>query len=110
MGSNRGLGLFHCIEWRRAVGNNARPYWMHRCQGILTFSSALEADLISPVFDCEHATHPSVMAPERRLQDPEQRFHTSWVRLRSQLPFASSQFRRERTLARASAIEQSAAP
>ena len=95
MGSNRGLGLFDCIWWRIATDDNARVYSMHRRQGILTFSSALEADLIGPVLDCEHETHLSVMAPEHRLQNPEQRFHTFCVRLRSQLPFASGQFRKE---------------
>ena len=42
---------------------------------------------------------------------PRKRFHQSCARCRrSQLPLASSQFSKERTLARARAIEQSAAP
>ena len=46
-----------------------------------------------------------------KLENPNhRRLYESWARLRSQHPLASSQLSRDRTLARARAIEQSAAP
>lgn len=111
MGSNPGdLDPACLIEWRTEVGGSTRPYGMHRCPGILEFLPTLEADAVGSFLDGEHATDLSVMAPKRRVQNPEQWFHKSCARLRSLLPLASSQSSRERTLARARAIEQSAAP
>lgn len=73
--------------------------------------SAVEADLVRAVFDCEHAAEVSVPAAKDKLEKGLQRFHISCDRWRrSQLPLASNHWSRERTLARASAIEQSAAP
>jgi hypothetical protein len=52
-----------------------------------------------------------VMASAGQTERPKKRFHQSCARCRrSQLPLASSQANKERTLARARAIEQSAAP
>jgi hypothetical protein len=73
--------------------------------------STLQADLVRPFLDREYTTPLAVMATEGKLENPKQWFHKSSVRCRrTQLPWASSQSSRERTLARARAIEQSAAP
>jgi len=86
-----------------------------RCEPVghirqLEFPSTIKADLIRTVLDGEHATHTTVTASKGKLENPEQRIHWSRSRRRSQLPLASSQVSRERTLARARAIAQSAAP
>ena len=73
--------------------------------------STLEADLIGSLLNCEHPTDLVVMTPKRKLEHPKScGFHTFCGRLRSQEPLASSQPSRVRMLARAKAIEQSAAP
>jgi hypothetical protein len=75
------------------------------------FLSAVEANLIRSVFDREHTAEMTVPAAENKLEHSQQEFHKSCARWRrSQLPLASSQSSRERTLARARAIAQSAAP
>jgi hypothetical protein len=75
------------------------------------FSPTVEADLVRAAFDREHTAEVTVPAPKNILEDPQEQFHTSCARRRcSQLPLASSQSSRERTLARARAIAQSAAP
>jgi hypothetical protein len=110
MGAKPGnLSLFQVIK-RHTVGVSNRTYGMHRCPGIFQFLSTFEADPVGPPLDGENATQAAVTASKRRLQNPAQRFHKSRARLRSQELLASSQSSRERTLARASAIEQSAAP
>ena len=111
MGSDReDLGSFNVIQQRTTIGGSTRSYWMHRSPGIPEFLPTLETDPVCPFLDGEHATHLSVVAPKRRVQKPKQWFHKSCARLRSELPLASSQSSKERTLARARAIEQSAAP
>jgi len=71
----------------------------------------VEADLVCAVFDREHTAEVTVPAAKGKLENPKQWFHQSRVRWRrSQLPLASSHSSRERTLARARAIAQSAAP
>jgi len=103
--------MFDSAWWRITVGENARPYWMHRYPGILKFLSAIEADLVGPLLNCEHATDLPVMTPKCKVEHPKRSgFHKSGARLRSQEPLASSQSSRVRILARAKAIEQSAAP
>ena len=72
--------------------------------------ATFEADLVGSLLDREYSAHLLVTAPKDESENPQQRFHTSCARLRSQLPLASSHSSIERTLARASAIEQSAAP
>jgi hypothetical protein len=75
------------------------------------FSPAVEANLIRAVFDREHAAQVTVSAAENKLEHSQQEFHKSCARWRrSQLPLASSQHNRDRTLDRARAIAQSAAP
>jgi hypothetical protein len=74
------------------------------------FVSTIEADLVGPAFDREHATQMTVMTAKRKLDHPINRVHRSWSRLRSELPLPSSQFSKVVMLALASAIEQSAAP
>jgi len=73
------------------------------------FVSTIQADLVRPALDREHAAYVTVMTAERELDCPVQRVHRSSL-LRSQLPFTSSQFSNVVTLALASAIAQSAAP
>jgi len=75
------------------------------------FPSTVETDLVGAVFYREHPTEVTMAAAENKLENAEEYFHTSCARWRrSQLPLASSHSRRERTLARARAIAQSAAP
>ena len=74
------------------------------------FVSTIQANLVRPLLNCEHAADVTVVTAERELDHPMQRVHRSWSRLRSQLPLLSSQFRSAVTLALAKAIEQSAAP
>jgi len=79
--------------------------------GQVKFPATVKANLISAIFDGENATHVTMPAAKNKLEQAGERLHKSWARCRrSQLPFASSQSRRERTLARARAMEQSAAP
>jgi hypothetical protein len=78
--------------------------------GQFEFPPTVEAHLVCPVLDGEHAAHVAVPAAKDKLQKPWQ-LHKSCARCRrSQLPFVSSQSSRDRTLARASAMAQSAAP
>lgn len=75
------------------------------------FPSAVEADLVRAMLNREHTADVTVAASEDKLEKGLQQFHTScdlWRR--SQLPLVSNQPSSERTLARARAIEQSAAP
>jgi hypothetical protein len=97
-----------CPEARGRRG--ARPFGCVRI-GQVEFASTVEADLICAVFDGEHTAQVTVSATENKLEHGQQQFHKSPARWRrSQLPFASSHSSRERTLARARAIAQSAAP
>jgi len=95
---------FDTLCARRVAGSNDRSF------RTLKLPSALEADLVRSALDGEYATELAVPAPEDEFENPQQRIHTSCARRRSQLPLASSHSSRERTLARARAIEQSAAP
>ncbi len=71
----------------------------------------VEAHLVGAVFDGEDTAQVTMPATKNKLENPAQRFHQSCARWRrSQLPLASSHSSRERTLARARAIAQSAAP
>ncbi len=73
--------------------------------------SAVEAYFIRVVFDREHTAQVTVTAAKYKLENYREGFHRSCARWRrSQLPLASSHLSRERTLARAKAIAQSAAP
>ena len=78
--------------------------------GKLKFVATIQAGLVRPVVNREHAAKVTVVTAERELDHPMQRVHRSWSRRRSQLPLASSQFSNVVTLALASAIAQSAAP
>jgi len=100
-----------CESGRIGAIRHARSYGVHQCPGIVKFHSAVQADLIGPVLDGEHSTAVAVTTAEGKLENRKQRFHKSSARWRrSQLPLASSQASRERTLARARAMAQSAAP
>jgi hypothetical protein len=77
----------------------------------IEFPSTVEANLVGAVFDREYTAEVTMPAAKHKLEDVQQEFHKSCARWRrSQLPFASSHSSRERTLARARAIAQSAAP
>jgi len=77
----------------------------------IEFPSTVEADAVGAAFDREHTAEVTVPAAKDKLESPEQQFHKSCTRCRrSQLPLVSSHSSRERTLARASAMAQSAAP
>ncbi len=79
--------------------------------GKIEFPSAVEANLVRPVFDREYPADMTVAAAENKLEDTEEQIHKSCARWRrSQLPLASNHSSSERTLARAKAIAQSAAP
>src|ERR1700730_16030180 len=101
----------HAVAGRIGPIGNAQPYGVHQSPGILKFLSTVQADLVRPFLDREHGSPFAVMASEGKLEHLQEWFHKSSARFRrSQLPWASSQSTRERTLARARAIEQSAAP
>src|ERR1700676_1455893 len=101
----------HAVQERSGPIGNAQPYGVHQSPGILKFLSTVQADLVRPFLDREHGSPFAVMASEGKLEHLQEWFHKSSARFRrSQLPWASSQSTRERTLARARAIEQSAAP
>lgn len=72
---------------------------------------AVEANPVCAVFNREHAAQVTVPAPKNKLEDTQDQLHKSCARCRrSKLPLTSSHSSRELTLARANAIEQSAAP
>lgn len=79
-------------------------------RGHVEFAAAIEAHAVCPAPDRKCAAHVTMTAAEKHLKDPEQRVHRSRSRPRSELPLASSHASRERILARAKAIELSAAP
>ena len=77
----------------------------------IEFPSTIEANFVCAVFDREYPADMTVAATENKLEDCEKQFHKSCARWRrSQLPLASNHSSSERTLARANAIAQSAAP
>ena len=77
----------------------------------IKFLSALQTNLVRPLLNSEHTTHLAMMTSEGKLKNPQQESHKFCARCRrSQLPLASSQPSSVRTLVRARAIEQSAAP
>jgi len=77
----------------------------------IEFPPTVEADLVCAVFDREYSANMTVAAAENKLEDTDEQFHKSCARWRrSQLPFASNHSSKDRTLARAKAIAQSAAP
>jgi hypothetical protein len=79
--------------------------------GQIEFPTAVETDSVGAVLDGEHSAHVFMPATKYKLEDSEQPVHKSCARCRrSQLPLVSSHLRSERTLARASAMAQSAAP
>jgi hypothetical protein len=77
----------------------------------IKFLSALQTNLVRPLLNSEHTTHLAMMTSEGKLKNPQQESHKFCARCRrSQLPLASSQSSSVRTLVRARAMEQSAAP
>ena len=90
---------------------NIGPDRTHQLPRVWEFVTTLEADLVRSFLDRDNAAQFVVVTAEGKLVNPKQQSHKSSARCRcSQLPFTSSQSSSERTLARASAIEQSAAP
>jgi len=89
------------FKLRETVFATRSKLW-HQRPRILELLSTLQADLVRPFLDGEHTTLSAVMAPEGKLENPQQEFHQSCARCRrSQLPLASSHSTRERTLVRA---------
>ena len=112
----RGSGLFeagaddHRVSVAGARVRDIGSYGTHQLPGIWKFLTALDADLVCALLDGDDATQ-FMVTSKRKIGDPMQKSHKSSARCRrSQLPLASSHSSSERTLARASAIEQSAAP
>src|SRR5450755_3248952 len=98
------------IRLQTDARRSGRPYWDWSASQV-EFPSAIEADLVCAVFDSEYTALVAVPAAKDKLKYVEQKFHKScacWRR--SQLPLASNHSSRERTLARARAMAQSAAP
>ena len=94
------------VRVRSSVGSHG-----HVCVRQVEFLSTVEADPVGAVVNREHTAEVTVPAAKDKLENPQQRFHQSCARWRrSQLPLASSHSSSERTLARARAIAQSAAP
>ena len=73
------------------------------------FSSAIEADLVRPLLDCEDAAQVMVTAAKDELNYTPQTVHRLGSRRRWQIAFAPTQLGRMRTLLRAKAIAQSSA-
>jgi len=84
---------------------------VHLFPRVLNLFRALEADLIASVIDGEDAAQVGVTAAKEEPMYTSQDVHKSCALcLLLQSPLASSHSSSERTLAVASAIEQSAAP
>jgi hypothetical protein len=93
------------------IARSALSYGANRYQDALKFLPAHQAHLVRPVLDRKYAALLPVSASEEETKNVEQRLHKSSARCRrSQLPLASSHASKARTLPRARAIEQSAAP
>jgi hypothetical protein len=85
------------------------PNWSMRVRQV-EFPPAIKAHSIGTALDGEDATEVTVPTAKDELKNWQQ-FHKSCARWRrSQLPLASNHSSSERTLARARAIAQSAAP
>jgi hypothetical protein len=105
------FGTSNALLLRIGSADNIRSDGAHSRPGIFEFLSTLQADLIGPLVDCEHTTFLAVTTSEYKLENPKQEFHkSSALCRRSQLPLTSNQSSKARTLARARAIAQSAAP
>ena len=101
----------HACESPHYILDGAKRWLVNREEArgnILT--SFAQADLISAWVNREHSTRLAVTEPRQTRASETADFKSSARWRRSQLPLASSQSRRERTLARAKAIAQSAAP
>jgi len=70
----------------------------------------IEADLVRPPVDREDPAQVTVTAAKDELDYTPQTVHRPRSRLRLQIRFPSGQFSRLRTLLRAKALAQSAAP
>ena len=89
---------------------SSRPEWGFSVRQV-EFSSAVKADFISAMLNGEHTAEMMMPAAKKELEKTQEEFHKSCARWRrSQLPLASNHSKSERTLARARAIAQSAAP
>ena len=81
--SNRGDFSLPCgIQRRTGIVSNTRLHGLHQFPGIFKFPPTLDADLVCPFLDCEHATQLAMMAPKSKLQDPKQEFHKLCPRCR----------------------------
>src|SRR5260370_36167368 len=110
---DQGLGLSACMVRIRPEAGGRRSIggaWCKRVRQV-EFPATIEADSVGAVFDGEHAAEVTVPAAKNKLKDTQEQSHKSCARWRrSELPLASNHSSRDRTLARARAIAQSAAP
>jgi len=111
IGSNKRFWASNAFQWRVGAVDNIRSDGTHPNPGVFKLLPTLQAHLVRPVLDRKHTTLVAVTTSEYEMENPDRRLHRSSARLRrSQLPLASNQASRARTLARARAIAQSAAP
>ena len=93
-----------------AAQSKQRPAVWGMLRGQVEFPPTVEAHAVCAAFDGEDAAKVTMPAAKDELED-RQWLHNSCARWRrSQLPLASNHSSSERTLARARAIAQSAAP
>ena len=60
------------------IGRNQKRWAMMWHTGLaMQFSSTIQADLVRPLFDCEHAAEVTVMTAKGELKHPTQRVHRS---------------------------------
>jgi hypothetical protein len=87
-----------------------RSFW-HGSAGYVEFPPTVEAHPVGAPFNSEHAAQMAVPASTNKLEEVRKHAHKSCARWRrSQHPLESSHSSRERMLARARAMAQSAAP
>lgn len=104
------LAYVMTIHLQTDARRRSRPYW-DVSAGQVEFSSAVEADFVRTMLNGEHTANMMMPAAKEELEEEQEKFHKSCARWRrSQLPLASNHWSSERTLARARAIAQSAAP
>src|SRR5579872_6055331 len=98
------------IHLQTGTRRRDRPYWELNA-GQREFSSAVKADFVRAMLNGEHTAEMMMPAAKKELEEMQEKFHKSCARWRrSQLPLASNHSSSDRTLARARAIAQSAAP
>jgi hypothetical protein len=112
-GEDQGVGRSACMVRIYPEADGRRSIGRSRCKRFrqVEFPATIEADSVRTMLDREHAAEVTVPATKYKLKDTQEQFHKSCARWRrSELPLMSSHSSKDRTLARARAIAQSAAP